>query len=516
MAEGSRRPRGFLLCSALLYITILKSEVKAESGGCAFGGSEGLVSHQKLSVCSGTWQGHIKKANNICAIGWSVCSHEDANLLKSISWEDAMTIDGCFAFNAAQDGGGCRPCETNLEQDDLGAVGRACPHQNQGQTSCIGSGRIDASCCVDTYFRRSCSFRPGITGVLCCKKPEQQPEIETVLPPEMKILSGFNLTLTCHASGLPEPNLRWFRDGKIIHKKDTRLVLDKGALTLSRVEEQDTGAYSCVADNLSGFDRKDTFITVVKNVPEEEMGCHDNSIEGLHQVPGIVACHGAWKGHVKHGKVLCAQGWSVCNHNDQKYLGLISWQDANSMNGCYAYNAANNFGRCRKCSGKNHEDNMGGIGRHCSQRRPNKSSCLAGGRIDVFYGHKKSGIPSCSYQPGLVSGVLCCKIDKSKNDKPTCSPTCENDGKCMEGNRCKCKEGYKGARCQISTCKKPCKNGGRCDSGKCLCPANTKGRFCQHNIVPRHTNKEKTRDNKKLKKEKDQKSEKKIKKEKSH
>ncbi|XP_033126450.1 neurogenic locus notch homolog protein 1-like isoform X2 [Anneissia japonica] len=492
MAGVSRQQTGIFLCS-ILYIIYLTSIVKAEYGGCAIGGSEGLLSHRKLSVCSGTWQGHIKKAENLCAIGWSVCSHEDANILKTIGWDEAMKIDGCFAFNAAQDGGGCKPCESNLEQDDLGAIGRSCPHQNQGQTSCIGSGRIDASCCVDTYFRRSCSFRPGITGVLCCKKPEKEPEIDTKLPPEMKILSGFNMTLTCHASGLPEPNLRWFRNGKIIHKEDKRLKLDKGALTLSKIEEQDTGSYSCVADNLSGFDRKDTFITVVKNVPDEEMGCHDKSVEGLNHLPGIVACHGAWKGHVKHGKVLCAQGWSVCNHNDQKYLNLISWEDANSMNGCYAYNAANNFGRCRKCSGKNHEDNMGGIGRHCSQRRPNKSSCLAGGRIDVFYGHKKRGGPSCSYKPGLVSGVLCCKIEKAKEEKPTCSPGCENGGECMEGNRCKCTEGFKGARCQLSTCKRPCENGGRCDGGKCMCPANTRGRFCQRITEPRHSKKQKNK-----------------------
>ncbi len=53
---------------------------------------------------------------------------------------------------------------------------------------------------------------------------------------------------------------------------------------------------------------------------------------------------------------------------------------------------------------------MGGLGRHCSQRRRARSSCLAEGRIDVYYGKKKGGTPSCSYQAGLTSGVVCCKI----------------------------------------------------------------------------------------------------------
>ena len=62
------------------------------------------------------------------------------------------------------------------------------------------------------------------------------------------------------------------------------------------------------------------------------------------------------------------------------------------------------------CSDDAHHNNMGGVGRHCSQRRRRRSSCLLEGRIDVYYGAKKGGTPGCSYQPGLVSGVVCCKI----------------------------------------------------------------------------------------------------------
>lgn len=57
-------------------------------------------------------------------------------------------------------------------QDDLAGIGRGCPHQNFGQTSCISGGRIDASCCVDSHFKRGCHYQPGIiNGVLCCRMP---------------------------------------------------------------------------------------------------------------------------------------------------------------------------------------------------------------------------------------------------------------------------------------------------------------------------------------------------------
>jgi len=55
----------------------------------------------------------------------------------------------------------------------LAGIGKHCPHINFGQTGCLGEGRIDTSCCVDsvTRPRQPCSFVAGVTsGVLCCLK----------------------------------------------------------------------------------------------------------------------------------------------------------------------------------------------------------------------------------------------------------------------------------------------------------------------------------------------------------
>lgn len=55
----------------------------------------------------------------------------------------------------------------------MAGIGRGCPHQNFGQTSCIRGGRIDSSCCVDSHFHQACHYKPNINGVVCCKLPSK-------------------------------------------------------------------------------------------------------------------------------------------------------------------------------------------------------------------------------------------------------------------------------------------------------------------------------------------------------
>jgi len=37
-------------------------------------------------------------------------------MLSKISWNVALAVEGCFAYNAAQDGGRCRECKEELDQ----------------------------------------------------------------------------------------------------------------------------------------------------------------------------------------------------------------------------------------------------------------------------------------------------------------------------------------------------------------------------------------------------------------
>lgn len=52
----------------------------------------------------------------LCSPGWKVCEAADKHMLGLITWEHATGLTGCYAFNAAQDGGQCRPCINHVEQ----------------------------------------------------------------------------------------------------------------------------------------------------------------------------------------------------------------------------------------------------------------------------------------------------------------------------------------------------------------------------------------------------------------
>ena len=86
--------------------------------GCADGSTEDFQDkrHPKIAACEGAWMGHIENATSLCAKGWHVCAWSDDVLLKTITWKDATGISGCYAINAAQDGGQCKACIGSLEQ----------------------------------------------------------------------------------------------------------------------------------------------------------------------------------------------------------------------------------------------------------------------------------------------------------------------------------------------------------------------------------------------------------------
>ena len=90
--------------------------IPSEGSGCADGSSEGLEHHGKVAACEGEWAGHVQNSSYLCARGWRVCGWYDEHVLKTITWKDAMSVEGCFAFNAAQDGGECKECRSFLEE----------------------------------------------------------------------------------------------------------------------------------------------------------------------------------------------------------------------------------------------------------------------------------------------------------------------------------------------------------------------------------------------------------------
>ncbi|KAJ9577405.1 hypothetical protein L9F63_006028, partial [Diploptera punctata] len=66
------------------------------------------------------------------------------------------------------------------------------------------------------------------------------------------VREGANVTLTCHATGSPAPNVKWKRDdgSKITINKSLSVSEWEGeVLELTRISRLDMGAYLCIASN---------------------------------------------------------------------------------------------------------------------------------------------------------------------------------------------------------------------------------------------------------------------------
>lgn len=156
---------------------------RPQSEGCSDGTREGFGDtdvYPNVAACAGSWSGQIDgtSAAALCAPGWYVCSPGevagDHQILAGITYNEARAFDGCFAYNASQDDGMCRPCTGAYYYDDMAAVGASCTggYYGPGSSSCIGSGRIDADCCSAFLTDHSCrqnTSQPH-TGVACCKE----------------------------------------------------------------------------------------------------------------------------------------------------------------------------------------------------------------------------------------------------------------------------------------------------------------------------------------------------------
>jgi len=472
----------FLLVFAVLSADVTGNIVRKPGKGCADGNVRGVFTNPSIVACAGSWEEHIRNGDSLCSSGWKVCSAVDKDRLKSISWLDAISLEGCFAINAAQDNGLCVDCTNDLEQDDLAGIGRGCPHQNYGQSSCITGGRIDVSCCVDTRFNQSCSYKPGLTtGVLCCREEGYAPTFLTSLPVRFRAVRGSDVRLRCDVSSDPEPTVLWYKNHYPLLDGNRRVTILRNSLIISDLRKSDAGHYRCVAWNLQGHVAANTQL-VVKEPPS---GCADGSSEGLQFLQNVSACSGSWRGHVKRARHLCSPGWRVCMAQDTKLLRHIKWQHATSIGGCYAYNAANIHGKCSRC----HTKNMAGVGRHCGLYERQGESCFRKGRIDVYgLGSVDQG---CNYSKGLTTGVLCCKqhdVPRNRHGhhrrgyrliKYLCKAGCLNGGHCIGRNKCLCSSGYRGMFCQFAVCTPSCGENQVCVSpGRCRCAPGYFGHSC--------------------------------------
>lgn len=72
--------------------------------------------HQRLYSTSIHHTLVVRNNYRVCIkVFWfQLCTWRDDNHLKEIRWATATQLDGCYAYNAAQDGNKCIPCKSDV------------------------------------------------------------------------------------------------------------------------------------------------------------------------------------------------------------------------------------------------------------------------------------------------------------------------------------------------------------------------------------------------------------------
>ena len=88
----------------------------------------------------------------------------------------------------------------------------------------------------------------------------------TTHPQNTTVTEGNNITLSCNASGDPEPTISWFRGGSVLTSDDSRIFLgaDSKQLTITSIKRNNTGEYRCVANNSAGNATSDVAKLIVQ------------------------------------------------------------------------------------------------------------------------------------------------------------------------------------------------------------------------------------------------------------
>ena len=86
----------------------------------------------------------------------------------------------------------------------------------------------------------------------------------TTRPEGKTPIEGEKITLSCNATGNPEPSISWVKDGSPINSKSRiGLSKDNKRLTITNISRTDSGEYQCVARNRVGNDTSNSRVVVL-------------------------------------------------------------------------------------------------------------------------------------------------------------------------------------------------------------------------------------------------------------
>ncbi|XP_028353185.1 hemicentin-2 [Physeter macrocephalus] len=173
------------------------------------------------------------------------------------------------------------------------------------------------------------------------------PVIETGLP-DLSITEGSHALLPCTASGSPEPDITWEKDGQPVSGAEGKFTIQpSGELLVKNSESQDAGTYTCTAENAVGRARRRIHLTILAP-PVFTSLPGDRSLN-----PG----DRLWLHCAARGSPTPRIGWTV---NNQPVTEGVSEQDGGSTlqrmavtredNGTYVCWAENRAGRVQAVS----------------------------------------------------------------------------------------------------------------------------------------------------------------------
>ncbi|XP_039576204.1 hemicentin-2 [Passer montanus] len=179
--------------------------------------------------------------------------------------------------------------ETVLECEATGTAPPWVTWVKDGQPVAAGDGLLLTEQGRRLHIPRAEVAHAGhYTCLAASTEGQEQREFDVVVhvPPEFIAGSGLttnvsvplqgSLTLTCEATGIPQPGVTWFWDGSPVTPSQHTQVLPGGwLLRLTRARAQDGGHYSCLASNVAGEARRHFYVEVlvpplIENVDEED------------------------------------------------------------------------------------------------------------------------------------------------------------------------------------------------------------------------------------------------------
>ncbi|KAF1746889.1 hypothetical protein GCK72_023347 [Caenorhabditis remanei] len=173
------------------------------------------------------------------------------------------------------------------------------------------------------------------------------------------IVENNSVTLSCPATGKPEPEITWFKDGETIHADNIQNIIPHGELIgnelkITRILQDDAGRYTCEADNVAGSAEQDVIVNVM-TVPRIEKYGIPSDYDYKQNERVVISCPVYAKPQakitwLKAGKPLESDKFVKTSANGQKlYLFKLRESDSSKYT-CMATNDAGSDKRDFKVS----------------------------------------------------------------------------------------------------------------------------------------------------------------------